>query len=62
MYYAIEIDSSLFLSESFPVLSRMFSPSFQYVLDVDLSYLFIVGERLIEFSWIPTLTLKDRNS
>jgi hypothetical protein len=28
MYYTIEIDSSLFLSGSFPVLSGMFSPSF----------------------------------
>jgi hypothetical protein len=47
MYYAIEIDSSLFLSGSFPVVSGMFSPSFRPVpdvLDVDLSSLFIVGE------------------
>jgi hypothetical protein len=44
MYYAIEIGSSLFLSGSFPVLSGMFSPYFQIVLDVDLSSLFIVGE------------------
>jgi hypothetical protein len=28
-------------------------------LDVDLSFLFIVG--VIEFSWIPTLTLNDTN-
>jgi hypothetical protein len=47
MYYDIEVDSSLFLSGSFPVLSGMFSPSFQPfqdLLDVDLSSLFIVGE------------------
>jgi hypothetical protein len=44
IYYAIKIDSSLFLLGSFPVLSGMFSPSFWLVLDVDLSYLFIVGE------------------
>jgi hypothetical protein len=44
MYYAIEIDSSLFLLGSFPVLSGMFSPSFQLVLNVDLSSLFIVKE------------------
>jgi hypothetical protein len=31
------------------------------VLDVDLSSLFIVGNRLIEFSWILILTIKDRN-
>jgi hypothetical protein len=41
MYYAIEIDSSLFLSESFQVVSEMFSPSFPLILDVDLSSLFI---------------------
>jgi hypothetical protein len=38
MYYAIEIDSSLFLAGSF----RGFSGSFGIVLDVDLSSLFIV--------------------
>jgi hypothetical protein len=62
MYYAIEIDSSLFLLGYFPILSGMFSRSFQVVIDVDLSSLFISGNRLIEFSWIPTLTLKDKNS
>jgi hypothetical protein len=61
MYYAIKIDSSLFLLGSFLVLSGMFFSSFQLVLDVNLSSLFIVGNRLIEFSWILTLTLKDRN-
>jgi hypothetical protein len=40
MYYAIEIVSSLFLSGSLRVVPW----DFQYVLDVDLSYLFIVGE------------------
>jgi hypothetical protein len=41
MYYAIEIDSSLFLSGSF----GCFLPQdFQDVLDVDLSSLFIVEE------------------
>jgi hypothetical protein len=47
MYYAIEVDSSLFLLGSFLVLSGMFSPSFrpfQDLLDVDLSSLFIVRE------------------
>jgi hypothetical protein len=44
MYYAIETDSSLFLSGSFLVLSGMFFLSFRLVLDVDLSSLFIVGE------------------
>jgi hypothetical protein len=44
MYYAIEIDSSLFLSGSFPVLSGIFSPSFFCSLDVDISSLFIVEE------------------
>jgi hypothetical protein len=45
IYYAIEIDSSLFLSGSFGdfqgCLPRVFSPP---PLDVDLSSLFIVGE------------------
>jgi hypothetical protein len=41
MYYAIEIDSSLFLSGSFKVL--LGCPS-EDVLDVDISSLFIVGE------------------
>jgi hypothetical protein len=36
--------------------------SFWILLDVDLSTLFIVGERLIGFNCILTLTLKDRNS
>jgi hypothetical protein len=40
MYYAIEIDSSLFLSGSF----GCFPQDFLDVLDVDLSFLFIVGE------------------
>jgi hypothetical protein len=44
MYYPIEVDSSLFLSGSFWVVSGMFSPSFSLVLDVDLSSLFIVRE------------------
>jgi hypothetical protein len=44
MYYAIEIDSSLFLSGSFWVVSEIFSPSFPLILDVDLSSLFIVME------------------
>jgi hypothetical protein len=44
MYYAVEIVSPLFLSGSFSVVSRMFTPSFRLVLDVDLSSLFIVGE------------------
>jgi hypothetical protein len=39
MYYAIEIDSSLFMSGSF----RDFLGFFRLVLDVDLSSLFIVG-------------------
>jgi hypothetical protein len=58
LYYAIEIDTSFFLSGSLRVVPW----DFHDVLDVDLSSLFIVGNRLIEFSWIPTLTLKDRNS
>jgi hypothetical protein len=40
MYYAIEIDSSLFLSGSLEV----FSECLQDVSDVDLSYLYIVRE------------------
>jgi hypothetical protein len=44
MYYAIEIDSSLFLSGSFGGFLEMFSPSFPLVLDVDISPLFIVGK------------------
>jgi hypothetical protein len=44
MYYAIEIDPPLFLSESFGVFPRMFSGDFQDVLVVDLSSLFIVGK------------------
>jgi hypothetical protein len=40
MYYAIEIDSSLFLLGSFEVSPGCLSD----VLDVDLSSLFIVGE------------------
>jgi hypothetical protein len=41
MYYAIEIDSSLFLSGSFGCILPQ---DFQDVLNVDLSSLFIVGE------------------
>jgi hypothetical protein len=44
MYYAIEIGSSLFLSESFRGFMGMSSECLPYVLDVDLSSLFIVGE------------------
>jgi hypothetical protein len=45
IYYAIEIDSSLFLSGSFGGFPKMFSASFfASLLDVDLSSLFIVGE------------------
>jgi hypothetical protein len=44
MYYAIEIDSSLFLSDSFRGFLGMFFASFSAVLNVDLSPLFIVGE------------------
>jgi hypothetical protein len=62
MYYVIEIVSSLFLSGSFRGLSGCLPRDFQDVLDVNLSYLFIVKNCLIEFSWIPTLNLKDRNS
>jgi hypothetical protein len=40
MYYAIDIDSSLFLSESF----KVFLDVFRIVSDVNLSSLFIVGE------------------
>jgi hypothetical protein len=40
IYYAIEIDYSLFLSESF----GFFWGSLGIVLDVDLCYVFIVGE------------------
>jgi hypothetical protein len=40
IYYAIEIDSSLFLLGSFGCFPR----DFQDVLDVDPSSLFIVGE------------------
>jgi hypothetical protein len=40
IYYAIEIGSSLFLLGSFGV----FRGSFENVLDMDLSSLFIVGE------------------
>jgi hypothetical protein len=45
MYYAIEIDSSLFLSDSFGVSPGCVLPLFQLfydLLDVDLSSLFIV--------------------
>jgi hypothetical protein len=62
MYYAIEIVSSLFLSGSFGGLSGCPPRDFSDVLDVDLSSLFIVGESPHRFSWIPTLTLKDRSS
>jgi hypothetical protein len=62
MYYAIKIVSSLFLSGSFRGLSGCPPQDFQDVFDVDLSSLFIVENRFIEFSWILTLTLKDRNS
>jgi hypothetical protein len=41
IYYVIEIDSSFFLLGSFRGVSGMFS---RYVLNVDLSSLFIVGE------------------
>jgi hypothetical protein len=48
MYYAIEIGSSLFLSGSLGVfrgcLPDVSFLAFQGVLDVELSYLFIVGE------------------
>jgi glucose uptake protein GlcU len=51
MYYAIEIDSSLFLSVSFQIVFGMSSEIFMFVfslfwlvLDVYLSSLFIVGE------------------
>jgi hypothetical protein len=47
MYYAIEIDSSLFLSGSFGVFPGFFGVlrgCFFPPLDVDLSSLFIVGE------------------
>jgi hypothetical protein len=44
MYYAFEIDSSLFLSESFTVVSGLLSPSFRSLLDVDIYSLFIVRE------------------
>jgi hypothetical protein len=52
MYYAIEIGSSLFLSGSFGGVSEMFSifRIFRIILDVDLFSLFIVRNRLIEFS------------
>jgi hypothetical protein len=40
MYYAIKIDSSLF----FRYLLGVFSRIFRIVSDVDLSFLFIVGE------------------
>jgi hypothetical protein len=40
MYYAVEIDSHLFLLGSFRVFLRML----MIVFDVDLSSLFIVGE------------------
>jgi hypothetical protein len=59
MYYAIEIDSSLFLSGSFDVFFRDFrivpgflglfpgfSGLFRVALDVDPSSLFIAGEPL----------------
>jgi hypothetical protein len=47
MYYAIEIDSSLFFSGSFGVFPGFFGVlrgCFFPPLDVDLSSLFIVGE------------------
>jgi hypothetical protein len=44
MYYAIEIVSSFFLSRSFGGLSGCLPRDFQDVLDMDLSYIFIVGE------------------
>jgi hypothetical protein len=48
MYYAIEIGSSLFLSGSLGVfrgcLPDVSFLAFQGVLDVELSYLFIVGD------------------
>jgi hypothetical protein len=44
MCYTIEIGSSLFLSGSFGCFPGMFSASFSLVLDVDLSFLFIVRE------------------
>jgi hypothetical protein len=44
MHYAIEIDSSVFLSGSFWVLSGILQDSFRIVLNVDLSSLFIVRE------------------
>jgi hypothetical protein len=52
MYYAIEIDSSLFLSGSFGGFSEMFSTFriFRIIIDVDLSSLFIVRNHLIKFS------------
>jgi hypothetical protein len=42
MYYAIEINSSLFISGSFGGFRDIFC--LFYLLDVDLSSLFIVGE------------------
>jgi hypothetical protein len=44
MYYAVEIDSPLFLLGSFGVFPRMFLAIFRLVLNVDLSSPFIVGE------------------
>jgi hypothetical protein len=46
MYYAFEIDSSLFFLEFFGGLSEVLWD----VLDVYLSSLFIIEDRLIEFS------------
>jgi hypothetical protein len=43
-----------------PEIFRIVFSLFPLVLDVDLSSLFIVGNCLIEYSWIPTLTLKDK--
>jgi hypothetical protein len=47
MYYAIEIDSSLFLSRSFGIFwgfFQVFWGFFWVLLDVDLSSLFVVEE------------------
>jgi hypothetical protein len=44
MYYAIEIDSSLFLSGYLGGVGDFFQILFGDVLDVDISSLFIVGE------------------
>jgi hypothetical protein len=44
IYYAIDIDSLLFLSASSSDFRGVFRPLFWLVFDVDLSSLFIVGE------------------